>query len=144
MNLVLTRYTKGPDASLGLLFVDGEFECYTLEDPTRVDKIKGITCIPLGRYRLDLRTAGGMHTRYADSYKEMHKGMIWLRNVPNFEWVYVHIGNTPGNTDGCILVGNKTEKKGTVGSSVDTYKDVYPKIADAILNDFAQIEIASM
>ena len=64
----------------------------------------------------------------------MHKGMLWVREVPNFEYILIHTGNTDEHTAGCLLLGNSQQanfgsSNGFVGSSVDAYKRVYPAIA---------------
>jgi hypothetical protein len=67
--------------------------------------------------------------------------MIWLRDVPNYEYVYIHIGNTPVDTSGCILVGN-TRGKDWIGHSREAYLTIYPVIASAIeAGDDVQIEV---
>jgi len=67
----------------------------------------------------------------------MHKGMLWVRDVPNFEYILIHTGNTDEHTAGCLLLGNTQQtnfdsSNGFVGSSVDAYKRVYPPIAEAL------------
>lgn len=106
MNLEIIRYGFGRDSTLGRLAVDGVFECFTLEDQRRFgEKIKGETCIPPGRYEIILRTAGALHEKYKVRFPEIHRGMMWLQEVPDFSWIYLHIGNTDDDTKGCPLVG---------------------------------------
>ena len=62
------------------------------------------------------------------------KGMLWVRDVPGFEWILIHTGNTDEHTAGCLLVGNSSDLKGFIGSSVNAYKRIYPPIAKAIEN----------
>jgi hypothetical protein len=79
-----------------------------------------------------------MTKRYADKFGDMHKGMLWLQNVDNFEWVYIHIGNREDQTDGCILVGLEAASNSlgiTIQRSTDAYKLIYPAIASAVLSD---------
>ena len=71
----------------------------------------------------------------------MHKGMLWVRNVPGFEYILIHTGNTDEHTAGCLLLGdsqqvNFGDSNGFVGSSVNAYKRVYPRIAEKLHNDF--------
>jgi hypothetical protein len=77
-----------------------------------------------------------MHTRYQEKFGEMHKGMLWLQDVPEFTFVYFHPGNTAENSEGCILVGqtanSNTLENGFVGRSTDAYKALYPKVASEI------------
>ena len=134
MKLRLDRYASNEDSTGGLLFVDDGFFCYTCEDEGRDVKIKGETRIPAGTYRITLRNEGGMTKRYAKKYN-FHRGMLWLRNIPGFEWVYIHVGNTEEHTDGCPLVGygaNRRSGENSVSRSVDAYKDLYRLIIVAI------------
>ena len=103
------RIRQGKNSTLSELYIDGEFICYVLEDSVRDKKIKGSTAIPAGRYRLAFRRYGGMHGRYHRLFPDFHKGMIQLMNVPNFSYIYIHIGNNFSDTSGCLLVG-KTMK----------------------------------
>jgi len=142
MILELLRISSQEDSTNGVLFevTDSgrKFLSYTLEDEYREEKIKGETRIPAGTYNITLRNVGGFHEKYKNRFKSIHKGMLWLRDVPNFKYVLIHCGNTDEHTGGCILVGKtQTENKGKnkdgfIGKSTDSYFDVYPAIAEAI------------
>ena len=143
MKLEVLRFSSQEDSTNGILFdiTDGkrEFLCYTLEDEHRDNKKYGETRVPAGTYNITLRTVGGFHGRYLKKYGEMHKGMLWVRNVPNFEYILIHTGNTDEHTAGCLLLGdtqqtNFGESNGFVGSSVNAYKRVYPAIAEVLEN----------
>lgn len=131
MELTLYRYDFKPKYAQGLLFLNGNFFCDTIEDEVRDAKILGETAIPYGRFKIELRKRGGLNTKYKGRYPDMHKGMLWLREVPNFKYIYIHTGNDPGDTEGCILIGNKSSP-GVVSNSVSTYKRLYPILAEAI------------
>jgi hypothetical protein len=64
--------------------------------------------------------------------------MLWVRDVPNFEYILIHIGNTDQNSSGCLLVGDSQTqnitKNGFIGASTDAYKRIYPKIADVLVS----------
>ena len=137
MKLDVIRHQFGTDATNGLLFIDGVFECFTLEDEVRDVKVHSETAIPLGEYEIKFRTVGGFHTKYTSRYGAMHKGMLELQNVPNFKYILIHTGNTDEHTAGCLLLGETQQdldkgKDGFVGGSGDAYKKAYPKIADAL------------
>lgn len=143
MELEVLRFSSQKDSTNGILFdVTGgnrKFLCYTLEDEHRKieEKVMGETRIPAGTYKITLRTVGGFHGRYEKKYGEMHKGMLWVRDVPNFEYILIHTGNTDEHTAGCLLLGDSQQanfgnSNGMVGSSVNAYKRVYPAIAKAI------------
>ena len=131
MKLLLVRNVLTPGATRGVLFIPKLAQVFTLEDPKRETKVKGITCIPAGIYKLALRTQGGMTKRYAGRFPKTHRGMIWLQDVPNFKYVYIHIGNYPEDTEGCVLVGNLPGKDAVHQSRI-AYETIYPTIADAI------------
>jgi hypothetical protein len=113
---------------------------WTLEDPKQEHKVYGNTRVPAGKYELELRNEGGMTQRYARRFPEMHEGMIWLREVPMFEWVYIHIGNTEADTEGCILVGTDTSEDAIINSKV-AYQLIYPKIIGALKQGRVTLEI---
>lgn len=146
--LELLRFSTGTDSTSGALFlVDGdkkEFMCYTLEDEHRDEKVMHETRIPAGRYRITLRTVGGFHNRYKSRYN-FHKGMLWLRDVPGFEYILIHAGNTDEHTSGCIIVGdnqknNQVFPDGFIGSSRVAYSRVYQETLRR-MNDSGEINI---
>ena len=138
MKLEVLRFNSSDDFTTGLLFdvTDNvrSFLCYTLEDEARTTKKWGETRIPAGTYKLTLRAEGGFHSRYLAKFgAEFHKGMIYVNEVPNFEYILWHIGNDDDDTAGCLLVG-KTSQDNFIGSSTAAYKEIYPPIRDAILS----------
>jgi len=137
MKLEVLRYNSKADYTDGLLFVNNKFECYTLEDEARTVKVYGETCIPDGTYDIELRTVGGFNTKYLNKFGgEFHKGMLWIKDVPNFEYILIHIGNTDEDTAGCLLVGSTADKdKGFIGASTGAYKALYPKVRAALYNN---------
>jgi hypothetical protein len=142
MKYEVLRISSGKDSTSGMLFeVDNNrrtFLAYTLEDEQRDVKVWGETRIPPGTYKLKLRKEGGFHTRYLAKYGDtFHKGMIWVQDVPGFEYILWHTGNTDEHTAGCLILGNtqtnnRIAKDGFIGSSVDAYKFVYPRVAASI------------
>ncbi len=132
MNILIDRYNSENDHTDGLLFVDCQFICYTLEDEYRTKKVYGETRIPDGVYRVSLRTIGGFHNRYSSKYP-FHKGMLQIEDVPGFEHILIHTGNTDDDTAGCLLVGSTADKdKGFIGGSVKAYKELYPMVLSAL------------
>jgi hypothetical protein len=88
-------------------------------------------------YSIKLRKEGGFHARYTKKYGGFHIGMLHITNVPGFEYILIHTGNTDEHTAGCLLVGDSQEnntiiKDGFVGKSGNAYKRIYPRIAKAI------------
>jgi len=99
----------GTKATIGVVTVNGQFECFSLEDQFRQngEKVAGETAIGPGLYEITLRKEGGMNDRYSKipSLIGIHQGMLWLRGVANFEYIYIHVGNHWRDTEGCILLG---------------------------------------
>jgi len=123
------------DSTGGLLYVDDLHVGYTCEDQRQEFKVPEETCIPVGRYQVVLRNEGGMNVRYTERFS-FHRGMLHLLRVPDFSWVYFHVGNDDDDTSGCILVGldgsRSTKGEYTVGRSVIAYTDLYKLIYAAI------------
>ena len=141
MILTLHRFASLAESTLGALSVDGRFVCFSLEDQHQNVKVPGETRIPAGTYQIRLRIEGGMHERYKAKYDD-HVGMLWLQNVPGFEWVYIHPGNDPSDTLGCILVGDTAQAEGLIERSVQAYRRLYRAVAAALLTGEAvQIEV---
>ena len=150
MRLEVLRISSSTDSTNGLLFlvedhcnetdgawVERTFLAYTLEDEYRDEKVFGETRIPKGVYQLGLRTTGGYTQRYAKKFPNMHKGMLHVLNVPGFEYILIHCGNTDEHTAGCLLVGDSQENNqitedGFIGKSTQAYKRIYPAIAEAL------------
>ena len=118
MQLTLVRTDRQPNYTIGSLFINGEFFCYTLEDKDRgltsdmslediqSKKIYGKTAIPKGVYFIDMNTVS---TRFKDRlWAKPYDGKLpRLLNVPGYEGILIHVGNTVEDTSGCILVGTE-------------------------------------
>ena len=138
MKLTVVRTQFGTDATNGLLFIDGIFECYTLEDQYQAVKVMHETCIPEGTYDIQFRKTGGFHAKYSERYKNAHYGMLHIQDVPNFTYILIHTGNTDEHTSGCLIVGEtqqdlEVSKDGFIGSSTVAYKKMYAKVAGQLL-----------
>lgn len=149
MKLLNLRFSSGSDSTLGLIFLDkpptaAQFICYVLEDQFNEPKIPGETCIPEGRYEIKLRTEGRMDQRYGERYP-WHKGMLWLQDVPGFEWIYIHVGNKDDDSDGCLLVGDgqvgNVMDRGQVTASVAAYTRLYDLIVTALETEQVFVEV---
>lgn len=109
MELKLHRKYIKPTYVIGNLYVDGQFFCNTLEDQNRdlnkngkfdglEKKVAGDTCIPFGRYEIVVTMS-----------PKFKRELPLLLNVPEFEGIRIHRGNTIKDTAGCILVGENKE-----------------------------------
>ena len=141
-SLEVLRYSSGADSTLGLLSEVGpegrEFLAYTLEDEWREEKVSAETRIPEGTYDIKLRTTGGFHSRYANKFGDWHKGMLHVQDVPGFEYILIHTGNTDDHTMGCLLVADTSQqnitKEGFIGASTSAYKRIYPSLAQWLVD----------
>jgi len=129
MLLHLKRKWFTSKSTIGELLVDGEFECYTLEDELRSIKVPGETAIPGGTYKIVINHSN-----------RFGRKLPLLENVPNFEGIRIHIGNWPKDTAGCILVG-KERGKDFIGKSGDAFKALFDKIQAAIADEEVFIKI---
>lgn len=138
MHISLHRLKEDNNSTIGMMKIDGSPMYFTLEDDHDEVKEMGSTCIPKGTYNIKLRNEGGVTKKYNHKFgEEFHKGMLWLQDVPNYEWVYIHMGNTHKHTEGCILVGvtaDLSNGRKKIGKSEDAYRIIYPMIRDAIIS----------
>lgn len=106
LELLLIRKHYSLDCTIGELFIIDRNSkttikvCNTLEDASTVTKIKGESCIPTGKYDVQIT----MSNRFK-------KLLPLLIDVPNYAGVRIHKGNTEKDTEGCILVGMQTDGK---------------------------------
>mgnify|MGYP003678392897 FL=1 len=101
INLLLIRDTFSKESTIGELFLNGERICDTLENPWQ-DNQRNISCIPEGVYPVRLRLA-----RESASRDYLH---LLVQDVPNRDFILVHRGNFPSQTQGCVLVGLGTQQ----------------------------------
>jgi len=142
MQITVRRFHSTGDASLSLVCVNGEFVAFGLEDEFRFEKKAAQTRIPAGQYQVTLRTQGSFHERYSRKFADFHRGMLWVRDVPNFEYILIHIGNTEADTAGCLLIGENASSAQTpaVSSSTAAYKRLYKRVVLAAATDVLEIK----
>ena len=119
MLITIKRLHKTKVSTIGELLIDGVFECYTLEDTERDVKVKGETAIKEGKYKVIINKS--------NRFKRL---LPLLLNVPEFEGVRIHSGNTNHDTEGCILVG-QTKSKNFVGKSRKAFDALFKKMQAA-------------
>lgn len=131
MKLLLKRIAKMEKYTIGKLYIDGKYFSDTLEDTDRnltstmskdeIVKVKvyGKTAIPTGTYVVDMNTVSPKFGKR--SWAQPYKGKVpRLQDVPGYEGVLIHPGNTADDTSGCILVG-RNKVKGQVVESQNTF-----------------------
>ena len=119
MKIEIKRLHKTANSTIGELTIDGVWECYTLEDIERPIKIKSETAIPRGTYKIIINQS--------NRFKRL---LPLLLDVPNFEGVRIHAGNTNHDTEGCILVG-RTRSKDFIGQSKKAFESLFTKMQKA-------------
>lgn len=124
MIISLVRYKDTGKSTFGKLFIDGQFQCVTLEDEYRENKVHSETRIPCGTYAID--------TRYSPKFSPLYgHNMLWIKDVPGFDFILIHKGNTEADTAGCVLVGSGVYKDGIINSKI-AYDILYPKVIKEI------------
>ena len=141
MKILVDRIHSNKEASLSLIYVDSEFICFGLEDEFREYKIALETRIPAGTYRVTMRNVGGFNNRYKQKF-DFHIGMLQVANVPGFENILIHIGNTDKDTAGCLLIGEGAIVNGeiSISYSKNAYVKFYQMVSKACLNRDLTIE----
>ena len=140
MKLTLKRIALRSTYTIGRLYIDGNYFCDTLEDTVRdlnkdgkfdngEKKVYAKTAIPYGTYEIKWT--------YSPRFK---KYTPQLMNVPSFEGIRIHAGNTSADTEGCLLLG-ENKQVGKVLNSRATINKFYPLIKKACSNGKVTIEI---
>lgn len=136
MQLQLIRREFSEECTIGELFINGEFFCFTLEDREREGqpKVPGKTAIPWGIYRVII-----------DASRRFGRLMPRLVDVPGFEGVRIHVGNTDKDTEGCILLGRRVAPGSkAIEASRLAFDDFYARLAAALDDgETVMIEIAA-
>lgn len=106
MKIEIRRFCRKSNYTVGWLYIDGKLICETLEDKDRgltqdmsLDEIKkkkvySHTAIPTGTYKVVVNNS-----------PKFKRNLPRLLNVPGFDGILIHRGNTHHDTAGCLLVG---------------------------------------
>lgn len=141
MELELRRIAKKDTYTIGKLYIDGKYFCDTLEDKDRglsqalsleenkKKKVAGVTAIPTGRYLIRIDMVSPKYSKRGQ-YAFCEGKVPRLINVPAYQGVLIHIGNSSYDTEGCILVGENKEV-GRVLSSTITFRKLYARLKEA-------------
>lgn len=141
MKLLLKRIALRPTYTIGKLYIDGAYICDVLEDPVRdlnkngvfdngERKIYGETAIPYGTYEITMKVKSPKFSRKA-TYAWCGGYLPRLLNVPHFEGILLHAGNSAQDSHGCPLVG-ENKIVGKLVNSMHTLRNkVYPLLKKA-------------
>jgi hypothetical protein len=121
MLIEVKRFEFKNTHTVGKMYVDGVYECYTLEDVVRNgSKVIGKTAIPTGEYKVII-----------DASVRFKQDMPHILDVPNFTGIRIHAGNTSAHTDGCILLGTTWTGGDFIGNSKLAYNKFFKKLKQA-------------
>ena len=120
MLIEVKRFEFKDTHTVGKLYINNSYECFTLEDAVRNGtKVLGKTAIPIGTYKLII-----------DASTRFKQDMPHILDVPNFTGVRIHAGNTSADTDGCRLLGSTWAGKDFIGNSKIAYKKFFNKLKE--------------
>lgn len=136
MILRLIREPTRDGATLGSLYLNGHWECWTLEDALREQlgqpvadwKAPGVTAIPAGRYRVTVEPS-----------PRFQRPLPRLHDVPGFSGILIHPGNDHEDTEGCLLVGRDRHQARVLQSKV-AFEALYQQLRVAEGDIWIEIE----
>ena len=131
MNITVNRKWFTSQSTIGEMLIDGVFFSYTLEDMVRPAGVKvfGETAIPAGTYKVVI-----------DQSTRFKRLMPHVLDVPGFDGIRIHNGNTAADTEGCILLG-ATKSKDFVGNSKTTFDKFFSLLQEKLKTETATITI---
>jgi hypothetical protein len=134
MKIELRRTIFTSNSTIGELLLNDKFECFTLEDCVRPPgvKIPEETAIPEGSYEVIITLS-----------QRFKRDLPLLLNVPNFEGIRIHTGNTSFDTEGCVLVGT-VKQSDVILNSRDAFNALFPKIQTALQTEKVIISIVNV
>lgn len=141
MKLLLERKWKKPDYTIGILYIDGNRFCETIEDTDRglsdsmteaeILRLKkpNVTAIPTGIYPIDLNTVSSRFGKNSFYVNICNGKLPRLQSVKGYSGVLIHCGNTEKDSSGCIICG-ENKVRGKVINSKETFKKLYRLLKD--------------
>lgn len=126
--ITVERFLHHKDCEISRVYIDDQYFCFAIEDAARTTKVPGETCIPLGEYPLGTRFSPRFSPRLGHD-------MIWVQNVPGYQFILIHTGNTKNDTEGCLILGDKigvVNGLDAVINSKVTYQKFYEKVINRI------------
>ena len=128
MKITVERFSETDIDDIGKVYVDGQFICYSIENPDRDKKIIDITAIPEGTYKVGKRLSPHFNCE-----------VPWIMDVPGFQDVLIHWGNTVTSTHGCLVVGMRIGQLDGQRAVLDS-KIAWDKLSKIIFDTLAKNE----
>lgn len=142
MKITVNRSYKGDTYTIGKLYLNDKYFCDVLEDTDRgltqsmplsmikSKKISAKTAIPSGTYNVTLDIISPKYSK-SHYYMNLCKGKVpRLLDVPGFEGILIHTGNTAEDTEGCLIVGENKIKGKVINSKI-----IFEKLYKELLKD---------
>ena len=130
--VLIQRISRSKDDTIGAMYLNGKFQGFTMEDEHRKNKVSGETRIPAGHYKLGLRKVVSPLTKEYREKFGFFDYHLEIKGIPNFDYVYIHIGNTDEDTAGCPLIGRTAQdnvnSNGFIGYSTEAYERFYRRV----------------
>lgn len=132
MNLIINRFYRTPNSTIGSVYVDNVFIGFSLELGWK-DNQRRISCIPSGEYEL----LNSLHTKFGRIFR--------VKDVPNRSGILIHPANRSSELLGCISIGSQTNlnsnlepvvlnTKATINELVTKYQ-----ITKLIINELSKV-----
>lgn len=123
MDIKVRRFTYGTNFTIGRLYIDDVYQCFTLEDKVRPSGVKVMheTAIPAGKYNVTI-----------DLSEHFKKELPRVNDVPGFDGIRIHSGNTDLDTSGCILVGKDWPGGDMIQESRVAFDKLFPQMKEAL------------
>ncbi|MDN5202343.1 DUF5675 family protein [Fulvivirgaceae bacterium BMA10] len=136
ITLTVLRFSRDEDTTIGLLYLNKQFYCYTLEDTYQEVKVPGQTRIPAGTYALDfLKSDTPLTLKYRRNFPNWFQYHLEIKEIPGFTGVYIHRGGTHKDTKGCLLVSDSltiAKGKEVFTNSTNTFERLYRFLKEKI------------
>lgn len=145
VDYILQRYSDNRESTLGLLLKKTQlgilFQSYTLEDQFQEVKVRAETRVPANKYEIIIQRQETPKTlSYRKRYPNWFKNHLMLKGVPGFVGIYIHIGNTDDDSEGCILLGDNADNNrigpGAVSNSTQAFIRFYNELYDHLDHKF--------
>ena len=146
MLLEVNRKEFYEDRTIGGLYINGHWGYFVLEDVDRQRvahdgstliwasylKIPKETAIPRGKYKLTIS--------WSNRFRRL---MPHILDVPDFTGIRIHIGNYPGDTEGCPIIGKERDvKTNNLLRSKEAFDEFFAQLESWLIKEDVWIEIS--